>query len=142
MSTATWDLVRVQAIRQFITAWRTVTADQTAQQIDYERSFAYIGNGSPANSMLTAWYGEHDPIQRALRGETVTTQFKTFDREGDNTFGVWFEETTSPGVGQPAVRKLYRARVTYAMRIPTNEKAREENPLGVLITELSVEEVH
>lgn len=142
MSAATWGLVREQAIRQFITNWRTVTSDQSAQVLDYQRAFCYIGSGSPANAFLTAWYADHDPIQRALKGESVSVRMKTAERESDNTIGVWFEETDSPGAGQPPTRKLYRARVTYAMHIPTSELARAENPLGVLITELAVEEVH
>jgi len=142
MDAKTMDLARKMAIRQFITEWRTVTADQTAQVLDFKRSFYYLGMGSPAFNFLREWFDAHDPVQRALKGETVSVRVRNVEAESNNTLGVWFEEVDSIGVNQPPARKIYRARVTYSMRLPSNKDAREENPLGVLITELSVEEVN
>ena len=47
---------------------------------------------------------------------------------------------TTSLTGQVISKKTWRARVTYEMHIPSAEIAREENSLGVLITELSWEE--
>jgi hypothetical protein len=36
---------------------------------------------------------------------------------------------------------MWHARITYATKIPTNEQARNENPMGILATELTFNEV-
>jgi type IV secretory pathway TrbF-like protein len=144
MSASTMDLVREQAIRRFVGYWRTVTSDQAAATLNFRRSFHYIGKDSSAYAFLHDWFTQHDPIERAKAGESVTVQVQTIERESDNTVGVWFTETHAAGAstGQPATRKTYRCRLTYAMKVPESQEAREENPLGVLITEIVVEEAH
>ncbi len=69
-------------------------------------------------------------------------KFKTFDGgEGRRTFGLWWEETTTSLSGQVTSLKTWRARVVYDMHVSEKEAVRQENPLGVLITELSFQEV-
>lgn len=141
MDAQTWDLVKVQSLKRFLESWRTVTADQTAQANDWDRAFAYVGAGSQAKASLAKWYEENDPIKRAESGETVTVQYKTFDVEGQHTYGLWWQETATSQGGQVVSQKAWRARIVYDMHIPTSEVAREENSLGILISELSWEPV-
>jgi type IV secretory pathway TrbF-like protein len=141
MDAKTWDLVKVQALKKFIEYWRTVTADRTAQAADWDKAFLYVGDGSQAKAALNRWYEENDPIRRAANGEIVTVQYKTFDVEGQHTYGIWWQETTMSQGGQVVSQKAWRARIAYDMHIPTSEAAREENSLGLLITELSWEAV-
>ena len=141
MDARTWDLVKVQALKRFLEAWRTVTTDRTAQQADWDRAFTFVGDGSQAKAALNTWFETNDPVKRAQSGELVSVRYKTFDVEGANTFGLWWEETTSIAGGQMVSTKEWRARIVYAMHIPSSEWAREENSLGVLITEISWEEV-
>ncbi|HEX3682124.1 MAG TPA: type IV secretion system protein [Bryobacteraceae bacterium] len=141
MDAKTWDLVKVQSLKKFIEYWRTVTADRTAQAADWDKAFLYIGDGSQAKAALNNWYEENDPIRRTANGEIVTVQYKTFDVEGQHTYGIWWQETTMSQGGQVISQKSWRARIAYDMHIPTSEAAREENSLGILITELSWEAV-
>ena len=141
MDAKTWDLVKVQSLKKFIEYWRTVTADRTAQAADWDKAFLYVGDGSQAKAALNKWYEENDPIRRAANGEIVTVQYKTFDVEGQHTYGIWWQETTMSQGGQVVSQKAWRARIAYDMHIPTSEAAREENSLGILITELSWEAV-
>lgn len=141
MDAKTWDLVKIQSLKKFIEYWRTVTADRTAQAADWDRAFLYVGDGSQAKAALSKWYEENDPIRRAGNGEVVTIQYKTFDVEGQHTYGIWWQETTMSQGGQVVSQKAWRARIAYDMHIPTSETAREENSLGILITELSWEAV-
>jgi type IV secretory pathway TrbF-like protein len=141
MDAATWDLVRIQSLKRFVESWRTVTADRTAQERDWDRAFQHVGDGSQAKTALAKWYEDNDPLARSGKGETVSIQFKTYDVEGKNTVGLWWQETTSAGSGQVVSQKVWRARMVYAMHLPTSEAAREENALGVLCTELSWQEV-
>ena len=136
----TWNILKVQAIYHGIEEWRTVTTDRSAQDNLWDHAYLHVGDGSQARQVLADFYGANDPVRRAASGETVTTQFKTYDVEGDHTYGIWWQETVTRA-GQPVSSKLWRARVAYAMRIPSDEQARAENPLGVLATELSVQEV-
>jgi type IV secretory pathway TrbF-like protein len=141
MDAKTWDLVRIQALKKLLESWRTVTSDRTAQANDWDRAFLFVGDGSQAKATLSAWFEQNDPFKRADRGELVSVHFKTFDVEGGRTYGLWWDEVTTSLAGQVTAQKSYRARVVYEMHIPSAQKAREENPLGVLVTELSVQEV-
>ena len=141
MDAQTWNLVKIAALKQFLESWRTVTMDRTAQVNDWDRAFVYIGQGSPAKKVMDQWYEQNDPIQRLNKGQLVSVQFKTFDVQGDHTFGLWWEETTTSLTGQVTTQKQWRARVVYTLHIPSSEQAREENSLGLLITELSWQEV-
>lgn len=141
MDTATWNAVRLEALKKFITAWRTVTNDSSAQKNDWDRAFAFLGDGSQARSTVSKWYEDNDPIKRAEKGELVTVEYRTSDVEGNNTFGVWWTETTTNQGGQISQTKQYRARIVYAQKLPSNQAVRRENPLGILATELSVEVV-
>jgi type IV secretory pathway TrbF-like protein len=141
MTAQTWDVVKVQALKRFIEYWRTVTGDRTAQAADWDKAFLYVGEGSQAKTVLANWYQENDPIKRAANGETVTVQYKTFDVEGQHTYGLWWLETTSSQSGQLVSQKTWRARIVYDLHVPTSEAAREENSLGILITELRWEPV-
>lgn len=141
MDDATWDIVRVEELRKFITSWRTVTSDAVAQKADWDRAFAFVGDGSQAREEIAKWYEANDPIVRANKGEIVTVQYRTFDREGANTYGLWWTETSTSLNGQNVTSKMWHARITYATKIPTNEQARNENPMGILATELTFNEV-
>ena len=141
MDAATWNLVKVESLKKFVACWRTVTADRSAAANNWDRAFMYVGDGSQAKQALAQWYEQNDPIRRAANGEIVTVEYKTFDVEGQHTYGIWWQETTSSLTGQVMSQKIWRARITYAVHIPNSEKAREENSLGILATELAWEPV-
>ena len=84
MDDATWDIVRVEELKKFITSWRTVTSDSVAQKADWDRAFAFVGDGSQAREEIAKWYEANDPIVRANKGEIVAVQYRTFDRESAN----------------------------------------------------------
>lgn len=143
MDDATWDLVRVEQLKKFISVWRTVTSDVVAQNADWDMSFAFVGDNSQARAVLSKWYEDNDPVKRAAKGELVTVQFKTFDPplKGSHTYGLWWMETTTSTSGQVTGTKTWHARIVYAQKIPTSEYARSVNGLGILATELSFEPV-
>lgn len=141
MDDATWDIVRVEELKTFVTSWRSVTSDAGAQKADWDRAFAFVGDGSQARDALAKWYEANDPLARSGKGEIVTVQYRTFDREGANTFGLWWTETTTSLAGQNVSSKMWHARIVYATKIPTNEQVRAENPMGILATELTFNEV-
>lgn len=141
MDDATWDIVRIEELKKFVTSWRTVTSDAGAQKADWDRAFAFVGDGSQARDGLAKWYEANDPIARAGKGEIVTVQYRTFDPEGANTYGIWWTETTTALSGQSVNSRMWHARIVYAAKLPTNEQARSENPMGILATELTFNEV-
>jgi len=141
MDAATWDAVKIQGLTRFIEAWRTVTTDKDAQEHDWDRAFMYLGENSQAKAAIANWYAQNDPIRRAQDDQIVSVQYKTFDVEGKNTYGIWWAETTMSSTGQTTSTKMYRARIVYDIHLPTSEAARQENKLGILITEISFEEV-
>ena len=141
MDARTWDVVKVQTLKKFLDLWRTVTTDRSAQANDWDRAFLFVGDGSQAKAVLSQWFEGNNPFKRADKGELVSVRFKTFDVEGTRTYGVWWEETTTSLTGLVVSVKTWRARVTYDLHLPTSEVARQENALGVLITELTWEQV-
>lgn len=141
MDAATWDAVKVQALTRFVESWRTVTSDASAQAQDWDRAFMFIGDGSQAKRAIGDWYAANDPIKKAQNSQLVTVQYKTFDREGDNTYGIWWQETTTTAAGQLISTNMWRARISYQMKVPTSAEAQAENKIGILITEISWEEV-
>jgi type IV secretory pathway TrbF-like protein len=80
MDDATWDLVRVEQLKKFISAWRTVTSDVVAQNADWDMSFAFVGDNSQARAALSKWYEENDPVKRGAKGELSPCSSKRFTR--------------------------------------------------------------
>jgi type IV secretory pathway TrbF-like protein len=76
MDDATWDLVRVEQLKRFISVWRTVTSDVAAQNADWDTAFAFVGDNSQARAALNSWYEQHDPLKRAAKGELVRSNSK------------------------------------------------------------------
>jgi type IV secretory pathway TrbF-like protein len=143
MDDATWNLVRVEQLKRFLSYWRTVTSDEVAQNADWDMAFAFVGDNSQARQALDEWYKANDPLKRAAKGELVTVQFKTFDPplNGSHTYGLWWTETTTSSSGQVIGTKTWHARIVYTQKIPTSEYAKQINGLGILATELSFEPV-
>jgi type IV secretory pathway TrbF-like protein len=141
MDAHTWDTVKIAQLRRFIDSWRTVTTDRTAQANDWDRAFLFVGQSSKAKTDLDQWFAANNPFKRANAGELVTVRHKTWDRQGDHTYGIWWEETTSTLTGQIISTKLWRARLVYDLHIPTTAAGKAENALGLFISELTFEEV-
>src|SRR5450755_3398152 len=95
MDARTWDLVKVEALKKFLTSWRTVTTDRKSVNDNWDRAFLFAGEGSQAKTLLNAWFEENNPLKRAERGELVSVRFKTYDVEGAHTYGLWWEEASS-----------------------------------------------
>jgi type IV secretion system protein TrbF len=140
MDDRTWDLIKVQSLRDFVQEWRTVTTDKTAQDALWDHAYLHIGSGSSAKKVLDEWYATHSPNQRAA-SEIVTVDYRSFYPRGANTFGIWWTETTRSITGEIRSQKNWQGTFTYAAHLPSADAARAENPLGILITELSFEEV-
>ena len=143
MDDATWNIVRVEQLKRFLSAWRTVTSDEVAQNADWDMAFAFVGENSQARQVLNEWYKDNDPLKRGAKGELVTVQFKTFDPpiNGSHTYGLWWTETTTSNSGQLVSTKTWHARIVYTQKVPKEEYARSVNGLGILATELSFEPV-
>jgi type IV secretory pathway TrbF-like protein len=143
MDDAAWDEVRVDALKKFIAAWRTVTSDAAARNLNWDTAFAFVGRGTSAYAALSKWFEENDPGRRANKGELVTVQYKTHDKPvaGSNTYGIWWTETRYDVNGQMVATKTWRARIVYVQKVPTEEFARSVNGLGILATELTFEPV-
>jgi type IV secretory pathway TrbF-like protein len=143
MDDAAWDEVRVEALKKFITAWRTVTTDAAAQNLNWDTAFAFVGEGTPAYAALSKWFDENDPSKRAAKGEVVTVQYKTHDKPvgGSSTYGIWWTETKYTSNGQVVASKTWRARIVYVQKPLHEEFARSVNGLGILATELTFEPV-
>lgn len=138
MTDATWSVIKAQQLMRFIEAWRTVTSDRDAQAEYWDRAFAFIGDQSKANSELGDWLSAHDPIKRSAAGESVQVVYRSYETEGSHTMVIWFDEITKTTSG--TTRQGYKASFVYSMHLPSSEKARRENPLGVLITDFNVVE--
>ena len=143
MDDAAWDDVRIEQLKKFVSAWRTVTTDTAQRNLNWDTAFAFVGEGTPAYAALAKWFDENDPAQRASKGEVVTVQYKTHDRpaNGSSTYGIWWTETKYTLNGQVVASKTWRARIVYVQKPLHEEFARSVNGLGLLATELTFEPV-
>ena len=143
MDDATWDTIRVDQFEKFIAAWRTVTTDAVAQGDDWDRAFAFLGEGSQARKAVADWLAANDPFKRAQNGLIVVVHFNSFNNvPGANTYFLNWTETTTSNGGQVQTTQRWQARIVYAVKLPSDPKARAANPLGLLITELTFDEEH
>jgi type IV secretory pathway TrbF-like protein len=138
MDEATWDTIRVDQFEKFISAWRTVTTDAVAQADDWDRACAFVGDGSHARKALADWLAQNDPFKRAQDGSIVAVHFNSFNKvPGSNTYFLNWTETTTTNGGQVQTSQRWQARIVYAVKLPSDSKARSANPLGLLATELT-----
>jgi type IV secretory pathway TrbF-like protein len=141
----------VEELKKGIVYWREVTSDETAAKRNWNRAFLFVVRGTQAQQQLSDWYDTrdekgnaiNDPISRGQKGQTVAVHFTNWLPDGDNTWEIEWEESTTASPGQPPTTKLWKARITY-MIAPSDKLSdaiKDVNPFGIMGTELRFNEM-
>lgn len=129
-----WTNVKNMAIQSFVEYWRSVTTDSAYQQTIWDRTYEFVGRNSPAGKFLNGWYREHNPDRRKQK-EVVSTRIISSGPVGENSYQVWWEETTSPLAGTPHTEQ-WRATFAYAVQKDVPLKPGAVNPFHIFITQI------
>ncbi len=123
------------SVADFVTRWRGVTIDWTAQRALIDRVFAQIGQGSRAQVAISDWYRSNSPQQRGEQG-TVEIEIKTvLATTVEKTFEVEWTETKRLATGQMAGKpEAFKGMFTIALNPPKTEEEGRGNPLGIYVT--------
>ena len=127
-----WDEIYTTQLESFVTDWRTVTSDKSAQDADWDRAYSYLGGSSQAKAFLDSWYMQNNPASKLQDNTIVRVHFDTHDREGDSTYGIWWTEIATSLTGELKSTKRWHCVFTFVKKDLTNFR----------ITEIRLEEVH
>jgi type IV secretion system protein VirB5 len=130
------DRLKRAAIYQWVSDWRLVTIDGIAQRKAIDRVYAMIGNGTPAQLVISEFYSKDPPHKRA-QGETVDVDVKAVFATSDKTYEVEWTEITRTISGKLRSEERWKGSLTIAVSPPSEERLIRINPLGVYITNAS-----
>jgi len=130
------DRLKRAALFQWIQDLRMVTTDPITQRRSIDRVYAMIGNGSRAQIVVTDFYRNNTPFDRA-RTETVTVDVHSIVPTSNQSYEIDWSETTRDHAGELAGTQNWKAVLTIALNPPTDEKFARINPLGIYVIDAS-----
>lgn len=130
------DRMKRAAIYQWVSDWRLVTIDGIAQRKAIDRVYAMIGNGTPAQVVISDFYSKDPPHTRS-QTHTVDVDVKAVFATSDKTYEVEWTEVTRNLAGQIRSEERWKGSLTIAVNPPTEERLIRINPLGVYVTNAS-----
>lgn len=138
MDSRMWDRVKQNTFAEFVRDWRTVTPDPVYLQRIARNVSAHVGDRSAAKSFFDSWYTQNPVPVRATK-EQVSVDIVSAQPVTDKTYQVqWRERIYKIGASDPQTDS-YSAIFTYVVESPTKDVTADNlNPLGVLITQVSV----
>ena len=135
-TTAADDRLKRAVLYQWVSDWRMVTIDGIAQRKAIDRVYAMIGNGTPAQTIISEYYSKDPPHARA-QTQTVDVEVKAVFATSDRTYEVEWTETTRTLTGQVKSEERWKGSLTIAINPPSDERLIRVNPLGVYVTNAS-----
>ena len=130
------DRLKRAALFQWVQDLRTVTTDPITQRRSIDRVYAMIGNGSSAQTVVTDFYRNNTPFERA-RTETVTVDVHSIVPTSNRSYEAEWTETTRDHSGEVAGTQNWKGVFTIALNPPTDEKLARVNPLGIYVVDVS-----
>ena len=130
------DRMKRAALYQWIQDLRMVIADPLVQRRSIDRVYSMIGQGTPAQVLITDWYRNNTPFDRA-RTETVAVDVRTVLPTTSRTYEIEWIETTRDHAGTVVGSQNWKGVFTIAVNPPTDEKLAHINPLGIYVIDTS-----
>lgn len=130
------DRLKRAALFQWVQDLRMVTTDSITQRRSIDRVYAMIGNGSSAQNVITEFYRNNTPFDRA-RTETVTVDVHSIVATSNRSYEVEWSEITRDHSGEVAGTQNWKGVFTIALNPPTDEKLARINPLGIYVVDAS-----
>ena len=133
---ATDDRLKRAVLYQWVGDWRTVTLDGIAQRKSIDRVYTMIGNGTPAQTIISDFYSKDPPHTRA-QTQTVEVEVKAVFATSEKTYEIEWIETSRTLTGQMKGEERWKGSLTIAVNPPSDERLIRVNPLGVYVTNAS-----
>ncbi len=130
------DRLKRAALFQWVEDLRMVTTDAITQRRSIDRVYAMIGNGSSAQNIVTDFYRNNTPFERA-RTETVTVDVHSIVPTSNRSYELEWTETTRDHSGEVSGTQNWKGVFTIALNPPTDEKLARINPLGIYVIDAS-----
>jgi type IV secretory pathway TrbF-like protein len=130
------DRLKRAAVFQWVQDLRMVTTDPITQRRSIDRVYAMIGSGSRAQNVITDFYRNNTPFDRA-RTETVTVDVHSIVPTSARSYEVEWTEITRDRSGEVAGKQEWKGVFTIALNPPTDEKLARINPLGIYVIDAS-----
>jgi type IV secretion system protein TrbF len=130
------DRMKQAALYEWVQNLRMVISDPLVQRRSIDRVYAMIGQGSAAQMLITAWYRDHTPFDRA-QTETVSVEVSTVLAASDRSYEAEWTETTRDRSGTVVDTQNWKGVFTIAVNPPTDEKLAHLNPLGIYVEDAS-----
>jgi type IV secretion system protein VirB5 len=130
------DRLKRAALVQWVSDWRTVTADGVAQRKAIDRVYSMIGRGTPAQVQVSEYYRNDPPYKRA-QTQMVSVDVKAVYASGDKTWELEWVEVARGITGDVQSEQRWKGSFTVAVNPPTDERLARVNPLGLFVTNLS-----
>lgn len=122
-------------LANFVTSWRTVTADRDLQKRMLDRlEFTIAGS---ASGQMREWFAANNPYER---GKSVLVQVDVKSLPSpvsNNSWRVEWVETTRNHAGVMLSQAMFQATLMIQIEPPTTDKAVLRNPGGVFVTSMS-----
>ncbi len=123
-------------LANLVVNWRTVTADLALQNQMVQRLSSLVRGA--AKGVLTEWFTENNPVERAKSGRLVSVQIKSVPLPvSQNAWRVEWRETVRNHSGVTQLVTDYEATMVVAIQPPKTDAEILKNPGGVYVTELS-----
>ena len=129
-----WDDERLYnaQLASFITSWRTVVGDRTAQKTLLERTHA-LARGA-AGERLREYYREVSPFE-VMRKRTIEVEVSSILRLGEKAFEATWRERARTLEGHLVTSRYFRGVFELEADEPSTKNF--ENPIGLFVTRLS-----
>ena len=120
----------------WVSRWRSVTADGTREKKDVDWVYAHLGRSSPASTAVTNWYRDNQPFARA-KNEVVAVDIRSTLMTTKNTMEIEWVETASDLSGGTKSTDHYKGSFTIVQSAAKDAKDIQANPLGIWVTSVS-----
>jgi type IV secretory pathway TrbF-like protein len=136
------ELVRERALREWVAAWRGVSADfQVQRQWILKDVYPMVAEGKPARAVLDEFYQKSAPFERA-RHELVSVDVQSVVRVSDRAYEIeWSETARSPETAEVRGVTLWKGVFGVALNPPATEAEAQVNPLGLYVTQANWSQV-
>jgi type IV secretion system protein TrbF len=132
------EMMKRSALSDWVTYLRTVTSDQISQRWAIEKVYAMMSSGSSAQTVVSDFYRNDPPQQRAQR-ENVHLEVNSILPTSDKTYEVEWLETTRDLGGRITSQQRLKGIFTFVISSnpPPDERLARLNPIGLYINNAS-----
>ncbi len=130
------DKLKRAALFRWVEDLRSVASDGGLQRQMIDRVYAYVAQGSLAQTQVSDFY-RNEPPQTRAQSLIVTVEVAAVFPTTASTFEIEWVETSRNLQGAVQTVQRWKGSATVAVHAPTDEALMRVNPLGIYVTEVN-----